>query len=337
MKKNITMKDIAKRLNVSNVTVSKALNNKEGVSEELRNKIVALAEEMGYRYNTMAKGMKEGYSYNIGVLIAERFIGEHQSFYLNFFQHISKALEAYQYYGILQIVSETDEKQGGLPRVYYENKIDGFIVLGQISKSYCEKIKSVNMPMIFLDFYDDSTDVDYVIMDNFYASYEITNYLMRCGHKKIAFVGNVYATSSIQDRFLGYYKSLLENGSKLKEEYIINDRDEQGRLINLEIPKEFPTAFVCNCDQVAYNLIQALNEKGYNIPDDCSVVGFDNDIYAIISHPKLTTIQVDIENMARTVARLIVKKVKNPDRKYGRILVNGKIVHRDSVKVINKE
>jgi LacI family transcriptional regulator len=335
MKKNITMNDIAKRLNVSVVSVSKALNNKEGVSEELKSKIIALADEMGYRYNMVAKGMKEGYSYNIGVLIAERFTGEHQSFYLNFFQYISKALEAYQYYGILQIISENDENEEILPKVYYDNKIDGFIVLGQIHKGYCEKIKSLGIPLIFLDFYDDSSDVDYVIMDNFYGAYEITNYLIRCGHKEIAFVGNVYATSSIQDRFLGYYKSLLENGIKLNTEYIINDRDEQGKFIPLEVPKKLPTAFVCNCDRIAYILINTLKEKGYNVPDDCSVVGFDNDIYALLSQPKITTMQVDIDNMAKTVAKIIVKKIKNTDKRYGRVLVVGKIIYRDSVKRLN--
>lgn len=328
------MKDIAEKLDVSSVTVSKALNDKEGVSDELKQKIKDLAEEMGYRINTLAKSMKEGCSYNIGVIIAERFTGGFQSFYLNFYQKISQLLEAYEYYGVLQILTEQDEESLNLPRIYHENRVDGFIVLGQISKEYVETLQNIETPIIFLDFYDEHLDMDSVITDNFYGAYEMTNYLMNSGHKDIAFVGNIYATSSIQDRFLGYYKSLLEHKIQLKQDYIINDRDEQGKFIELEFPEDMPTAFVCNCDQVAYNLINKLKELGYNVPEDFSVVGFDNDIFATISSPQITTVEVDIEEMASTAVEYILEKIKIDNREYGRVSIKGKIVYRESVKEI---
>lgn len=328
------MKDIAEKLDVSSVTVSKALNDKEGVSDELKQKIKDLADEMGYRINTLAKSMKEGCSYNIGVIIAERFTGGFQSFYLNFYQKVSQLLEAYEYYGVLQILTEQDEESLNLPRIYHENRVDGFIVLGQISKEYVETLQNIETPIIFLDFYDEHLDMDSVITDNFYGAYEITNYLMNSGHKDIAFVGNIYATSSIQDRFLGYYKSLLEHKIQLKQDYIINDRDEQGKFIELEFPKDMPTAFVCNCDQVAYNLINKLKELGYNVPEDFSVVGFDNDIFATISSPQITTVEVDVEEMASTAVEYILEKIKIDNREYGRVSIKGKIVYRESVKEI---
>lgn len=336
MKKNITMKDIAEKLGVSNVTVSKALNDKEGVSEELKTKIKKIAEEMGYRYNTLAKAMKEGQTYNIGVIIAERFTGEHKSFYLQFYQHISKLLDENQYSGILHILSQDDEKELNLPRIYHESKVDGFIILGQVSKAYIETLQNIEVPIIFLDFYDDHVEIDSVITDNFYGAYEITNYLVNNGHDKIAFVGNIYATSSIQDRFLGYYKSLLEHRMKLNEDYIINDRDDRGRFIDLHIPDNLPTAFVCNCDRIAYDLINRLKSLGYDIPKDCSVVGFDNDIFASISDPKITTVEVDIEEMSKTAIKFIIEKVKDNDKKYGRVQVKGRIIYRDSAKKIEQ-
>ena len=90
MNKNITMKDIADQIGVSTVTVSKALNDKEGVSDELKARIKAIASEMGYRVNTVARSMREGLTYNIGVIIPERFTGPDQSFYLRVYQEISK-------------------------------------------------------------------------------------------------------------------------------------------------------------------------------------------------------------------------------------------------------
>lgn len=326
------MRDIADRMGVSSVTVSKALNDKEGVSDELKLKIKEVAQEMGYRFNTVARAMKEGLTYNIGVVIPERFTGPDQSFYLKVYQHIASVLEKSGYYGILNILSSEDEKQLYLPRVYNERRVDGFIFLGQLNKDYIEVIKDMDMPKLFLDFYDEHADVDAVITDNFYGAYEMTNYLISSGHRKIAYVGNLYSTSSIQDRFLGYYKSLLEHHIELTSDFVIKDRDEKGVFIDIDIPTDLPSAFVCNCDQVAHNLTQKLKEQGYQIPDDCSVVGFDNDVFATISDPPLTTMEVDIKEMARTSVRYILEKIKDNNRKFGRVLVKGKIIFRESVK-----
>ncbi|MCK0471224.1 substrate-binding domain-containing protein [Halalkalibacter sp. APA_J-10(15)] len=332
MKSNITMRDIAERIGVSSVTVSKALNDKEGVSDELKAKIKALAIEMGYRFNAVAKSMKEGLSYNIGIIIPERFSGG--NFYLKFYQHITTMLEQYNYYGILQVLSAEDERNLQLPRTYYESKVDGFIILGQISSKYIDLLTDNNIPKVFLDFYTDHSDIDSIITDNFYGVYELTNYLVKEGHKDIAFVGNIHSTSSIQDRFLGYYKSLLEHNLSLSEDYIINDRDEKGAYVDLEIPNPLPSAFVCNCDQVGYNLMNKLRTMGYSVPEDCSVVGFDNDIYSTLTEPQLTTVEVNIEEMSKVAVEFIIDKIKNEHKNSGRVLIKGTIIHRDSVKRI---
>lgn len=337
MKSNVTMRDIAERLGVSSVTISKALNDKEGVSEELKEKIKVVAEEMGYRFNTHAKSMKEGLSYNLGIIIPERFTGTTQSFYLQFYQLLSKVLDNYHYSGILNILSQDDENQLVLPRMYNEKKVDGLIFLGQIDKRYVEQIQKIDIPIIFLDFYTDQNEIDCVLTDNFYGVYEITNYLIRNGHRKIAFVGNVHATSSIQDRFLGYYKSLLEHRMDLKDEYIIKERDELGRYIDIDFPEDMPTAFVCNNDEVAYNLINALQKNGIRVPEDCSVVGFDNSIHASLTDPPLTTVEVDMEEMSKVSVKFIMEKLKNPKKKYGRTFIKGNIIYRGSVKNIAKK
>jgi LacI family transcriptional regulator len=339
MKSNITMRDIANKLGVSTVTVSKALSDKEGVSDELKQKIKQLAAQMGYRYNTTAKAMKEGLSHNIGVIIPERFTGLAQSFYLIVYKQISLLLEQAGYFGILSILSDEDEEQLQIPKIYAEKKVDGLIILGQISKSYIQLVQDMDLPKVFLDFYDEHSDIDAIVTDNFYGAYELTNYLIAQGHTKIAYVGNINSTSSIQDRYLGYYKSLLEHNIKLDENLLISDRDERGKYIELELPnseppgspEDMPTAFVCNCDQIAYLLIQKLKSKGYAVPEDCSVVGFDNDIYATIATPHLTTMEVNFEQMSSIAVKYIIDKISSPSLKLGRVLVQGNIIHRDSV------
>nr|WP_204540842.1 substrate-binding domain-containing protein [Peribacillus deserti] len=334
VKSNVTMRDIADKLGVSSVTVSKALNDKEGVSGELKEKIKIVAADMGYRFNTHARSMKEGLSYNLGIVIPERFTGSTQAFYLQFYQLLSKVLDSFHYSGILHILSQEDEDQLVLPRIYNEKKVDGFIILGQIGKDYVNEIQKIESPVIFLDFYTDQNEIDSVLSDNFYGVYEVTNYLIRNGHRKIAFVGNVHATSSIQDRFLGYYKSLLEHRIDLNNEYVIKDRDDLGKYIDLDVPEDMPTAFVCNNDEVAYNLINTLQKNGINVPGDCSVVGFDNSIFSTLTDPALTTVEVDMEEMSKVAVKFIMEKLNNPQKKYGRTFIKGNIVYRDSVKPI---
>jgi LacI family transcriptional regulator len=333
MRRSITMKDIAEKLDVSTVTVSKALNDKEGVSDELKERIKQMADEMGYRINSLAKSMKEGLSYNIGVIIAERYTG-YDSFYLRFYQQMTTVLEGHNYYGILHVLSAEDENGLKQPKVYMDRKVDGLIILGQVNKPYIELLQNIDIPIVFLDFYDEHENIDTITTDNFYSSYELTNYVIANGHKKIAFIGNIYATSSIQDRMLGYFRSLLEHKLQLRLDYIVTDRDDEGHFIDLELPGDMPTAFVCNCDQVAYNLIKLLKQKGYNVPEDISVVGFDNDIYSTISEPQITTVEVNIFEMSKMAYQVIAKKIKNPDRVYGRVLIKGRMIYRESVRAI---
>ncbi|XID92354.1 substrate-binding domain-containing protein [Paenibacillaceae bacterium WGS1546] len=332
MKQNVTMRDIAVKLGVSSVTVSKAINDKEGVGEDLRKKIKETAIDMGYRLNAAAKSMKEGLSYNIGIIIPERFTGATPGFYMGFYQDLAKSMDEFGYSGIMHILGKEDEDALALPRVYLEKKVDGFIILGQVKREYVDMFTRTDTPLVFLDFYTDRPDVDCVITDNFYGVYDLTNYLIRLGHRDIAFVGNIQATSSILDRYLGYYKSLLEHGISADPDYLIVDRDNKGQFIEMTLPQRMPTAFVCNCDQIAYHLVASLKRKGCRVPDDCSVVGFDNDIYATLTEPNLTTVEVNKEEMSRAAVAMIVGKVRNQAVAHGRVSVKGKIVYRDSVK-----
>ena len=334
MNANITMRDIAEKLGISTVTVSKALNGKDGVGEELRVKVKETAAQLGYRLNTIAKSMKEGCSYNIGVVIAERYTGAGHSFYMQFYQQLVQALEEYQYSGLLHVLHAEDEASLALPRIYNERKADGFILLGQLDKAYVHAFLGTGIPVTLLDFYTDQP-VDSVVGDNFFGSYEMTNYLIAEGHRDIAFVGNIYSTSSIQDRYLGYCKSLLEHKLPLRPEYVLSDRDELGRFTEITLPAPLPSAFVCNCDQVAYNLVVHLQKKGIQVPEQCSVTGFDNDLYSTLCEPKLTTMEVNMREMVETAVSMMIRKIKHNDETAGRVLVKAKPVYRNSVKPQN--
>ena len=332
--KRVSMSEIAEELGISKVSVSKALSDKEGVSEELREKVKKLATKMGYRINNSARSLKTDRQYNIGILISEKYVLDKESYYFSVSGEIIKKLDNYGTSGIMEIIKEETEIAGVLPRVYNEKKVDGIIVLGQLSLEYLRLLEGMTIPMIYYDFYINNSDVDSVVADNFFSGYKLTNLLIEKGHKTIGYVGSINATSSIQDRYLGYYKALIENNLKLNPALVLEDRDEHGKLIDLEVPEELPTAFVCNCDRVAFNLIEKLKSMNIDVPGTCSIVGFDNSIFSNISTPKITTVDNNIEKMVATAVKVINKKINNPTRQYDRILVPGTIICRDSISEI---
>ncbi|MBE6901829.1 MAG: LacI family transcriptional regulator [Ruminococcaceae bacterium] len=337
VKKAVTMSDIAKVMNVSTVTVSKALGDRDGVSDDLRERIKQKATEMGYRMHTGGRGMHDGLSYNIGIVVAHHFISDASSFYWGVYRDIVELLQSQNYYGMLEVINDGDDNVSEIPNSVLDKKVDGLIVLGQFSDNYVDRLLACGIPTVFLDFYGSREDVDTVLSDNFYGAYMLTSYLVANGHRKIGFLGSVSSTSSIQDRYLGYYKTLLENRIPLRQDWIISDRSNESDIFpEFTLPADMPTAFVCNCDESAYKLVNQLKALGYSIPDDISVVGYDDHIYSTISVPRITTIDVNSRVMSSEAVDIILHKIRDGSYKRGRTLVTGRLVRRESVKNLNK-
>nr|MCR5441627.1 substrate-binding domain-containing protein [Lachnospiraceae bacterium] len=169
-----------------------------------------------------------------------------------------------------------------------------------------------------------------------YGGYTMTNYLYDMGHTKIAYVGTLLSTGSITDRFLGYEKSVMEHGDKVKKEWIIDDRDIKTGFTDTEnkliLPKDMPTAFFCNCDLTAGFLINKLKKNGYRVPKDISVAGYDNFNYPGVCETEITTYEVDIEEMSRQAVELALQGAWGEEHKKGLHIVCGKLVEKNSVR-----
>jgi LacI family transcriptional regulator len=331
LSKRVTMQDVADLVGVSKVTVSKALRDSKDISESMLEKIKAAALQLGYVYNVTGKMLRNNLTYSIGIITSENYFGVDDFFYVDLYKSISNYLEEIHYTSMFYILDAANGKNLTIPSMLAEKKVDGVIILGQLSKDYVCKITALNMPIVFLDFYFDRFDIDSVNTDNFFSAYELTNMLIDEGHRKIAFVGNLNLTSSIQDRFLGYYKALLEYRIPLRKDWIISDRTDESEWIEIALPKDMPTAFVCNCDKTAQKLIKELQKKGTRVPLDCSVTGFDDSIHAVQVIPHISTVRVDIDEMARMTVKIISEKINGEQTNYGRVLVKGSIVQRESV------
>lgn len=336
MAKAVKMADIAEMMNVSVVTVSKALSGQKGVSEEVRERIIKLANEMGYRQPSALKLAKSRKSYNIGVLVSDRFLDKYDSFYWEMYQEVAQRALQKDCFTLLEVLGAEEEKSLILPKLLQEEKVDGMIVIGLLSDDYLEMLSgTAKTPLIYLDFYDKRHECDAIITDNYYGMYKLTNYLFDMGHTQIAYVGTLLYTGSITDRYFGYAKALLEHEVRMREEWIIGDRDPvTGRTdmgFELRLPKEMPTAFVCNCDLAASQLIKKLKEKGYHVPEDISVVGFDNYLYPGLCDVEITTYEVDMKEMVRKSINNLIRKISGEYYKRGITIVEGHIVIKDSV------
>ncbi len=334
MAKSVKMSDIAEKLNVSTVTVSKALADQKGVSDEMRNKIKKLATEMGYQ--KPAGKEERTQSFNIGVIVPEDYIEKYQTFYWEMYQEINMAAVRNNSFVMLEVLTADEEKASVPPKLLKENKIDGLIVLGGIRSVYLQMIREhYATPTVYLDFYDPTIREDCVVSNSFYGMYMLTNYLFDKGHRNIAFVGTVLATKSITDRYLGYMKSLMEHGIPVREDWVLNDRDgERHNLDKLPLPEEMPTAFVCNCDTIASWIIRELNLAGYSVPDDVSVVGFDDFLYPGLCNIPLTTYAVNMVKMAETGVGLLLQKINGEETSNGMHLIEGYFIERKSVRAI---
>ncbi len=339
-KKKVRLSDIAEKLNISTVTVSKALADKEGVGDELRQQIKDIAERMGYQIKktaaTASRTSAAGTG-NIGILIPSRFFSPNVSYYWHIFNTLSTELLNRGYYSIMELLTNEDEQANKLPRMIQDNKVDGLIILGQTSDSFLEALNKEYQNFILFDFYSTKLPFDSVSNDNYFCSYMMTDYVISQGHKKIRFVGNFGATTSISDRFMGFQKSMLENHLPCSAEDIINDRDENGNLIKIHLPaaNEMPTAFICNCDETAANVITELESKGYKVPQDISVTGFDNYLPQKTTPVELTTVYIPPEESTKIAAELIISKITGQTYIKGRHLVSGTLLKRESVKNIS--
>ncbi len=334
MAKSVRMSDIAEKLQVSTVTVSKALAGKEGVSEELRIKIQQLAEQMGYRKKVGKSDAASGCC-NIGVIISGQYIEKGHSFYWTLYERILYHLSMIGCLGILEIVPTSSDQKMPLPRIAQDGRVDGIILMGSFPDRFRSELTNSGVPFVILDSFHAKYKQDSVISDGYYGMYTVVQHLLQMGHRRIMFVGTVGATASITDRYYGYCRAMMEAGIPVTDDMVLPDRDENGSIIlELDSIRQLPTAFACNCDNTAYKLLTCLKERNIRVPQDISVTGFDNFIVSELSTPGITTYGVDVDTMAKESVAQLLRRLKTPDVPTQHLIVSGSLMLRDSVQRI---
>ena len=331
--KKVKLEDIAQRIGVSIVTVSNALKGKKGVSDEMREKIVRTAQEMGYQGASQAK--KPRSSYIIGVIVAEKYVKEFPSFYMDIYQRIAREAVKKGHLTVLEVVTPEKENLEKPFEPFLEKKTAGLILIGELRMEYIQAIrKNYDIPVVCVDYYDVYEDMDYIVTDGFGGMNCMTELLLEEGYRDLMFAGTPAATKNITDRYLGYCKALEKAGVRDAQDHILPDRDFQNGdyRIDIELPEKLPEAFVCNCDKTAGILIEKLLERGLRVPEDVSVVGFDDYKAQLTGNLQLTTYENDERAIAQISMNTLLKRIESGHRAQGVRIVEGRIVEGNTVK-----
>lgn len=320
-----TMQDIADHLNISKVSVSKALNSKEGISNELRRTIINTAQEMGYeRLPTETIN-------RFAFVVSKHFFLETDAFYSEMYYRFSYQCLEMGCSATLVIVSNGDEENLRLPALLQMEEFSGIAVAGEMSDDFLRLLDKPGRPMVLMDFESRAINASALLTDNYHWASRITQKLVDLGHRKIGFVGQPGATNSITDRYFGYRRTLLNNGLPFQEDWVLVNNDIPTGLYtsNIALPADMPTAFVCHCDMAAHYLLATLNQHGYHCPGDVSVISFDNTRLAETCCPALTSVGIDIRAFARQALELLLNEKLRRDS--SRVYLPATLVERMSV------
>ncbi len=337
MKKRVTMQDIANETGLSTAAVSYVLNDKEGVSEERRKLVMDAVKKLGYVSNYAARSLAMNSSKLIGVCSPQTEEGNRLMFDNPFYSELMNNIEfECRQRGYHVIISGTDIDESYM-NLAQKRSLDGIIIIGSYSQEFYKEFQDSNFPVVLIDTYFDSDEFNNVRIDDEEGGYISAKYLLEHGHKNIAFVSGKIADCGVtQRRFEGYKRALNEYGVKFDESniYAGTVSFESGREQAKKIAEgnKGITAIMCTADVIAVGASKQLSDMGVKIPDEISIIGFDNLKISKYTSPSITTVSQNIEEKGRMAVEMILNQIEN-DERFGKTLVLPvNIVERKSVK-----
>ena len=325
-RKKVSMNDIAKKLGISVVSVSKAVNSQSGIGDDLRRRVLDMALEMGY---ILPKRKFGGSMLKFAYFMPQRYNFESELFYTQLFYYLNETCAQNNIVLSLFVIAAEDERRLTLPALINTIRFDGIFIGGEITAEYINVLRQIGIPVVCVDFYKSGVDIDCVVVDNYYASFRATDYLIQNGHGRIGFLSHPYRTSSVTDRFFGFQRALCEHDLPYNGEWFLTISE------NPPLPADMPTAFVCHNDVSALLFARILKKSGLSIPDDVSVVSFDNLEMGVSGEPSLTTVNVDRKVFAEKAFELMMERLRNQIMPVQRVYVDTSLVVRNSVKNLN--
>lgn len=339
MGKKVTIQDIADALGVSRNTVSKAINNSEGLADSTREQILQKAVEMGYKqfsYAHIAKNPQQtdtpAFQGEIAVLTT-KYLG-YSHFSATMMDKFHMEITQLGYTMNMHRVTEENIRDHSLPSTLNWSNIKGVLCLEMFDWDYSRMLCTLEVPVLFVDgpvkLKGRSLPADQLYMDNFDSVTQLTNSMLECGKTKIGFVGQVHHCQSFYERFCAYYLAMTLSGTPVEEKYIIDYPDLDQLLDHFVDHSELPEVFICANDFVAMNTIQALARIGKRVPEDVLICGFDDCQEARFTKPRLTTVHIHTQIMAYTAAQLLISRIEQPSLDFRSVHTETEVIYRES-------
>ncbi len=307
--KEITIYDLARRLNISSATVSRALKNDPVVSKKTKKKIADLAEEMGYRSNHFARNLRNQTTQTIGVIVPRL----NSYFMSTVIAGIENVVNSEGYNLIITQSSESVQKEKSSAATMFKNRVDGLLVSLAYDTddiTHFEPFFKKNIPLLFFDRVTHHKNCTNILIDNRKAGYEATAHLISQGCKRIVHITATPKRNVYVDRLQGYRQALADHLIDFKEENLIIDNLSQeagvsAAAILMQMDPLPDAVFVAN-DNCAVGCMLALKQAGVRIPGDIAFVGFNNDPVSKVIEPNLTTINYPGYEMGQVAARNLI-------------------------------
>ena len=334
-----TLKDVARRAGVTTATVSYALSGKRPISEATKQRVMAAIAELDYVPDLNARGLSMRDSKLIGVVVPQTEPGERLMFQNSFYSEVLGSIEYYarqQGYHIL--ISATDANESYLTLAKKRN-LDGIIVIGMYPDEFYQQMKKTQIPIVLIDSYCNDHYYHNIRIDDAYGSYLATRYMLECGHTEIAFfAGQIKENGVMKKRLLGYQQALEEFRVPFQEAYIFEGQIDYAsgialanRLLDAGLPA---TGVVAAADILAIGAAKGFFERGKRVPDDYSLIGFDDVEISRYLTPGLTTVHQQISLKGQKAVELLLKHIEDPSLPKQEEILPLQLVVRGSVKKI---
>lgn len=328
----VTIKDVARASGVSYATVSRVLSDYEFVKESTRARVREAVERLGYIANLQARSLAGGHSRIVGLLVPNLDI----SYVGTITRGIDQELERANYNLMLFTSHRHPANESVYVSAIANGLTDGLLLVAPLMPAtYLEVLREQNFPYVLIDQADPTENSSIVESTNWQGAYEATRYLCQLGHTRIAFITGMLAIRSAVDRLEGYKAALTECDIPIREELIIEGDFQQqagyettkSLLQRVDPP---PTAIFASNDLSALGAMDAARECGLRVPDDISIVGFDDIPQSSLVFPKLTTVRQPLEKMGRVAVRMLLEQIDNRSHPLQQVALETQLVIRDS-------
>lgn len=306
--KQVSMQMIADALDISKNSVSQALRNEGGVSEETKKIVHAKAEELGYKYTKQKRKEKGCF-----LILATDFAFSQVSFFGQIIRSIEYTVTHEKYKAERVVITGDMMENQVLPGNL--SKYDGLFIISHITDEYISLLTQQDIPCVVVDHHSQKFLADCILTNNRDGAYEAVKYLINHNNKNIGFIGDINFSPSYFERYRGYVRTLEEFKLPVNIEYQITEIEENQAILfsKLKEIKIMPDAWFCVNSGLAYILNYYLQSEGYEVPKDINIICFDNTEFTQMANPKITNISIDLEFMGKQAVLSMFERLKYPN------------------------